>query len=180
VVTAPDPRPLPGEPLSLDLLNTRWNSGGNPRDLLDSTAGLASWLARWPDLADARADEATRRALRHTRDVLRQLVAAPDDAGRAALNTVLGHGRLRLVLTPDGPAERVEIDDPAWSPAWAAARDLLRLLADRPDRLRACAGPGCVLHFYDTSKNGSRRWCSMTTCGNRTKAARHYARHHPG
>jgi predicted RNA-binding Zn ribbon-like protein len=33
-----------------------------------------------------------------------------------------------------------------------------------------------VLFFYDTSKNGTRRWHSMATCGNRTKAARHYAR----
>jgi predicted RNA-binding Zn ribbon-like protein len=32
------------------------------------------------------------------------------------------------------------------------------------------------LYFYDTSPKRSRRWCSMATCGNRAKAARHYAR----
>jgi predicted RNA-binding Zn ribbon-like protein len=33
-----------------------------------------------------------------------------------------------------------------------------------------------VLHFFDVSKNGTRRWCSMSGCGNRAKARRHYAR----
>ena len=34
----------------------------------------------------------------------------------------------------------------------------------------------CVLYFYDTSRNGTRRWCSMQGCGGRAKASRHYAR----
>jgi predicted RNA-binding Zn ribbon-like protein len=33
-----------------------------------------------------------------------------------------------------------------------------------------------LLHFYDTTKSGTRRWCSMAVCGNRAKAARHYER----
>ena len=35
----------------------------------------------------------------------------------------------------------------------------------------------CVLYFYDSSRNRSRRWCSMETCGNRMKVAAHYYRH---
>ena len=38
-------------------------------------------------------------------------------------------------------------------------------------RLRTCAHPDCVLRFYDDSKNGTRRWCTMSSCGNRAKAA---------
>jgi len=45
-------------------------------------------------------------------------------------------------------------------------------------RLRRCAREGCVLLFFDTSKNGTRRWCDMAVCGNRVKAASHYRRHH--
>ena len=52
---------------------------------------------------------------------------------------------------------------------------LLHLLAESAGRIKQCAHPHCVLWFYDTSKNGTRRWHSMTTCGNRAKAARHYA-----
>lgn len=40
-----------------------------------------------------------------------------------------------------------------------------------PARLRTCAHPDCVLKFYDDSKNGTRRWCTMSGCGNRAKAA---------
>ncbi|MBK3630046.1 CGNR zinc finger domain-containing protein [Streptomyces sp. MBT49] len=50
------------------------------------------------------------------------------------------------------------------------------VLSAAPDRIRGCAQETCVLHFFDTSRNGTRRWCSMAVCGNRAKASRHYAR----
>jgi predicted RNA-binding Zn ribbon-like protein len=67
-----------------------------------------------------------------------------------------GLGRLRLSISP--PA------------------NLLELLNQAPDRIRRCQHPACVLWFYDTTRNSTRRWCSMTTCGNRAKAQRHYDR----
>ena len=46
-------------------------------------------------------------------------------------------------------------------------------------RVRECPGAGdCGWLFYDTSKNGTRRWCSMEGCGSRVKMRRHYARKH--
>ena len=42
--------------------------------------------------------------------------------------------------------------------------------------VKKCENPVCVLFFYDTSKNHSRRWCSMSVCGNRMKVAAHYQR----
>jgi len=36
-------------------------------------------------------------------------------------------------------------------------------------RLKICRSDGCQQAFYDWSKNGSRCWCSMQTCGNRSK-----------
>ncbi|MEW2083766.1 CGNR zinc finger domain-containing protein [Streptomyces sp. NPDC005283] len=47
-----------------------------------------------------------------------------------------------------------------------------------PDRIRACAREACALHFFGTSGNGTRRWCSMAVCGDRATASRHYARTH--
>jgi hypothetical protein len=41
-------------------------------------------------------------------------------------------------------------------------------------RVRKCGQ--CVLHFYDTSKKGTRRWCSMQMCGNRLKVGAYAAR----
>jgi predicted RNA-binding Zn ribbon-like protein len=66
-----------------------------------------------------------------------------------------------------------------WRAAWLAARDLLQLLEHRPDRIKPCANPDCVLWFADTTRSATRRWCSMTGgCGSRLKARRHYARRH--
>lgn len=175
--TVHDPRPLPGEPLALDLLNTRWNSDGAVQDLLVDTDGLALWLqvnglgGRFP------AEGATLRHLLQARDALAKAVAGTlTKDGAEAVDAVLGHGRIRATLTADGPGETPEFSDPSWAPAWLAARNYLELLAAAPERIRACAHEACILHFYDTSRNGTRRWCSMAACGNRAKASRHYSR----
>src|SRR5260370_6103578 len=46
------------------------------------------------------------------------------------------------------------------------------LLADL-DRAKIRKCSNCVLHFYDTSKKGTRRWCSMQICGNRARSEDH-------
>jgi predicted RNA-binding Zn ribbon-like protein len=50
------------------------------------------------------------------------------------------------------------------------------LASGNPERLRVCANDMCRWVFYDESRAGHRRWCSMASCGNRAKAARHRAR----
>ncbi|MER6476114.1 CGNR zinc finger domain-containing protein [Streptomyces filamentosus] len=179
-MTAPpaaDPRPLTGEPLSLDLLNTRWMEEGERQDLLTGTDGLAVWLAANGLGGRFAADAATLAHTRTAREALKDLADRPGDPEAAAgLDAVLEHGRIRAVLTAEGPGERTEFADPAWGPAWTAARDYLELLRTAPDRIRTCAHEACILHFLDTSRNGTRRWHSMATCGNRAKASRHYAR----
>lgn len=159
-------RPLRGEPLSLDLVNTEWVDGGTERDLFDSVDATAAWLAEHGHASGSVA------ALRETRAALRLQLESGDTA---PLNAVLARGTRTPVLGPDGPGEVVAVD-PEWRAAWEAAVDHLRLLGDRPDRLRRCAHPACVLYFHDTSRGGTRRWCSMDGCGNRAKAGRHYAR----
>jgi predicted RNA-binding Zn ribbon-like protein len=62
---------------------------------------------------------------------------------------------------------------PLW-PVVRAAADLLTSAELR--RVRVCAAEDCSWLFLDTSKNRSRRWCDMNTCGNRTKARKHYER----
>jgi predicted RNA-binding Zn ribbon-like protein len=46
--------------------------------------------------------------------------------------------------------------------------------------IRVCAADGCGRVFLDMSKNGTRRWCSMKTCGNRVKATRFRTRGREG
>ncbi|ANP55082.1 putative RNA-binding Zn ribbon-like protein [Streptomyces griseochromogenes] len=171
-----DPRPLTGEPLALDLLNTRWNQEGVTQDLLADPDGLAVWLAS-NGLDGAHAgDEDVLRHLRQAREALQAAVDGSPAEGAPLVDAVLAHGRIRARLTAEGAAEEPEFADPSWGPAWLAARNYLELLAEAPDRIRGCAHETCVLHFFDTSRNGTRRWCSMAACGNRAKASRHYAR----
>jgi predicted RNA-binding Zn ribbon-like protein len=40
----------------------------------------------------------------------------------------------------------------------------------------ATLSDGCGWLFLDQTRNHSRRWCDMATCGNQHKARRHYAR----
>ncbi len=74
-------------------------------------------------------------------------------------------GSMRLVTRPEGhkPASILV-------PIATAAADLA--VGVVPSRLRQCGADRCVMWFVDTSKGGRRRWCSMSTCGNRSKAAR--------
>ncbi|MEV0091578.1 CGNR zinc finger domain-containing protein [Streptomyces sp. NPDC050738] len=176
-MTVADPRPLTGEPVSLDLLNTLWMHEGVRQDLLTGVDGLGTWLASTGLDGRFAADGATLKNVLSAREALAGVVAGPDDAHAVArLDAVLDHGRIRATLTAEGPGERPEFADPAWGAAWTAARDYLDLVRAAPDRIRSCAHESCILHFFDTSRNGTRRWCSMAGCGNRAKASRHYAR----
>lgn len=167
-------RPLTGEPLAVDLLNTRWREDAGDVDLLDSMDGVAQWLTE-AGQHDVPATESVRRALLHVRAVLRDVI---DDVPGAVdgLNDVLARGLTVRSLDDGRPAERVLFTDDSWSAAWRAAVSYLDLVSSAPTGVRECQSPDCVLHFFDPS--GRRRWCSMAGCGNRAKARRHHARHH--
>ncbi|MFJ2862862.1 CGNR zinc finger domain-containing protein [Kitasatospora sp. NPDC087314] len=176
-----DPRPLIGEPLALDLLNTRW-SGTPVNDLLAEPDGYGIWLSS-AGLADrCRVADAGLAALREARAALAGAVQDLDATGElgpeavAGLNGVLRHGRLRRELDGQGPTEHVEVDRAEWLAAWLAVDDFLDLLDQGAHRIKQCAHEACILHFFDTSQNGRRRWCRMAVCGNRAKAARHYVK----
>jgi predicted RNA-binding Zn ribbon-like protein len=60
----------------------------------------------------------------------------------------------------------------------AAAREMIDLIGtDKAKRVRKCEGVNCHLMFYDTSRPGNRRWCSMQRCGNRHKVSTYRTRH---
>jgi len=50
------------------------------------------------------------------------------------------------------------------------AIEFIKLLSSEKFKyLKKCDNHKCSLYFIDTSKNHSRRWCSMDICGNRSK-----------
>jgi predicted RNA-binding Zn ribbon-like protein len=71
-------------------------------------------------------------------------------------------------------AESVALDEVMWRLLWKAA-DLLA--SDRLAQMKVCEGEGCGCLFLDMSRNQSRRWRSMSHCGNRAKTDRYCRRH---
>ncbi|MFG1706363.1 CGNR zinc finger domain-containing protein [Nonomuraea sp. M3C6] len=166
-------RPLRGEPVALDLVDTVWVEHGQLADQFDDPEGVRAWLADHA-LESEGGLERVRDGLVETRAALREVLEGrrPD-----RLNAVLDRGGRRPKMRGGEPYELVVVDDPAWLPAWVAAADFVRMMGQRPERVRKCANPQCVLWFLDVSKNGSRRWCSMEVCGNRAKVGRFNQRH---
>ena len=191
--------PNPDEPLSVLFLNTLWADRDGVHDVLDDGSGLTNWLAvvapRLPTGAQPKrvpAQDAT--AFRQLRDALRQLAAdrTKDPRHRAVIPAstagIAEAARIvndALALAPaliqlSWPGGKLTRAAPPGSAAPAAA--LSAIAADgaavlsraQQDQLRACLAPGCVMYFVQDHPR--REWCS-TACGNRARAARHYARH---
>jgi len=162
-----DPRPLTSEPLPLDLLNTTWVTGAGPRDLLADERGARLWLDGH-GFTDAPAEPGP---LREAREALRALLLDRDAV--AGVNAVLARGGERPLVKANGVVARVVDAEPSWRVPWTCASQLVALLETHSSRVRACANHECVLWFLDTSRPGTRRWCSMAACGNRDKAERH-------
>jgi len=173
----------------LDLFNTAAaDDQGRPVELLDGFDALATWLgdARLPTTVDALAVPSRERAhlLRWTRllrDAGRRVVdpgTAHDVDDDRRLDRLVAEVPVRLAHSAtnggDMPVEAALPHDRIRLALALAVLDATRL---DPSRVRRCGRRGCVLVFFDTSKNGARRWCDMAVCGNRVKAAAHYERH---
>ena len=60
---------------------------------------------------------------------------------------------------------------------WPIAMSAAELLTSAElAKVRECEARDCYWLFLDHSRNHSRRWCTMSACGNREKARRHYQR----
>lgn len=189
-----------GGNVALDFANT-----AGFHALEDRTESLASYrdLIGWSEAAgiltrsEARkllarsddADEDARSALRAAlvlRDTLQALFSRTARKRPLSPATLVEFNRM---LSEVMPQARVAADGDRFGWTWTksdaldqmlrpvvrAAADLL--ISDLLPRLRECSGRDCSRLFLDTSRNGSRRWCSMETCGNRSKVRRHYRRH---
>jgi predicted RNA-binding Zn ribbon-like protein len=105
---------------------------------------------------------------------------APDDRAVATLNALLDRGpRVALRARPDGVevTHRHPDDDPTGEALARIATPLVEAIAEgHTDRFRVCANHDCRWVFEDESRAGRRRWCDMSSCGNRAKVRRYRER----
>jgi predicted RNA-binding Zn ribbon-like protein len=184
---------------ALDFINTRGGRQEGAADGLTSPGAVLDWL-RQAGIVDEEVLAQLRVSLPEARLLLDEAVRLR----RALLTLVTRFARgaplsgvdldpVNRVLESCPAATRIEAAEAGYrilatsrprgprgilAPLAAAAGDLLS--QGEPSRVRQCAHPRCGLWFYDTSRNGSRRWCSMARCGNRAKVAAHHRRRRQG
>lgn len=178
---------LGGRP-ALDLVNTRRERWWRDVETLVTPQDLAEWTVRSGLVAhEPPVDPGLLEAARELREAVDAAVVAlvessgPPAAALAAIDRWLpealvadrlqgGDERL-AVLVPGVPA------DAGRYALGRVARDAAEMLGtDQRHRVRVCASDSCSARFYDRSRAGRRRWCSMRGCGNVAKARRHRAR----
>jgi predicted RNA-binding Zn ribbon-like protein len=185
-----------GNQLALDFVNTRPALNDEPVELLHGFRALLRWFqaaelldarqaakieARWGQSDRARQ---TVEAARDLREKLRKEILAWERGAAVRRSTIEELNRLmvqhpmrtRLRMTRAGLSKELWFDpqqpEDLFAPLAQSAATLFAETAS--DRVRKCEQ--CVLHFHDTSKKGTRRWCSMRLCGNRVKVAAYAAR----
>ena len=93
----------------------------------------------------------------------------PDASDVAGLNAWAARPALAPQLVPSGALAWTG-DGTMEEVLALIGRDAVELLASPArERLRMCSDPYCGALFVDFSRPGNRRWCSMSTCGNRAK-----------
>ena len=187
--------------LCLAFANTmHWHASDDPQETLHTYVDLIEWshgegliteseMDNLLCIAEERPAEA-KRVLQQAvalREVLYRIFAAvadgdsPSETDLAVFNSALSRAMsgAQLIQSETGFAwDWEEEDDPldiTLGPIIRSAGVLLT--SELRERVGQCADDrGCGWLFLDTSKNRSRRWCSMNDCGNRAKQHRHYQR----
>ena len=168
----------PDEPLFLKFVNSLHWDEGTPMEELSDEKALVAWCSDHALPADYVTGQlgplTTMRT--HCRSIVeclaRGVQLVPDDI--QAIEEAVRHPSGRLLLAGGGTSNAslcfeprdAEEDEVAFEIALSLTLFLVR--GDR-HRLKLCASPGCGYAFLDTTKNGSRRWCDMSACGNRQK-----------
>jgi predicted RNA-binding Zn ribbon-like protein len=183
--------------LALDFVNTLIaDENGNPLELIATPNELLDWAVAAAILKRDQILKIQKRPGRELnrdldralsfRRVLKNMASALAGGKRVpssavnAINEVLSQskGHFELSATPSGYAVDFQIEEQEFPDILMPIAESAAKLLSRGDLnlVRKCQRSACVLYFYDTSKRHGRRWCTMTVCGNRSKAAAFYRR----
>jgi predicted RNA-binding Zn ribbon-like protein len=185
-----------GNQLALDFVNTRPVQNGEPMELLPDFPALLRWFQaaslltsgevanlqqQWGQSIRARHVLEATRALRER---LRKEILSWEGGGAVhhstvdELNRLMAEHPMRTRLKEKGhsPSTELWFEPNQLEDLFAPLAHSAAMLFANVDRNRVRKCDQCVLHFHDTSKKGTRRWCSMQLCGNRLKVAAYAAR----
>jgi predicted RNA-binding Zn ribbon-like protein len=135
--------------VSLDLAYTGTLGDPEPRETLPDAAALGGWLSE--HLAPV--SEPTERDLADAR-TLRQAI-----------------GDIAAALADGREPEPRDVDV-----LNLYAADAVAVFGAGSERIHRCSADDCTVLYLDTTRSGTRRWCSMRRCGNRAKVRAHRAR----
>ena len=186
-----------GNYLCLDFTNTLNDRFSTPGELLNRYDDLVQWGQEADILSEDEAVQLRAEATRHPEEAERTLQQAialreamyrifyarlhdvsPEESDLATLNAMLACAMTKASIHSSGNgfawdwnSDTVELERIYWPVARSAAE---LLTEEELDAVRMCAAEDCGWLFLDTSKNHTRRWCDMKSCGNRAKARKHY------
>jgi predicted RNA-binding Zn ribbon-like protein len=155
-----------------------WITGVNLTEVMSAAQAVCDFV-NTADLeggTDALADPRARDVREAIRVLLRANNGVPGDVARASrrLDEAARRAGLRVGVV-DGSLAFHVADRSRVARVLAA---LAETMADGSwSRLKACRSDTCQWAFYDGTRNRSRHWCDMSTCGNRAKARRFRSRH---
>lgn len=184
--------------LFLDFVNTKKIRDGQPFETLGTCLDFVAWAVavklleveqakvlfeKWnEEISTNKSLQETIKFRNYLREMAENIVEGKDVSPNiiAAINGKLKKqsGFTEIEKAGDGFEKRFHFDlsNPAnlLQPIAESAADFL--CYGNFELLRKCESSNCVLYFYDTTKNHKRRWCSMSSCGNKAKAAAFYKR----
>ena len=185
------------EVLCINFVNTvSWRGKEKPSEYLSNLQSWLEWIREEglaqkesiTDLSSRNEEEAAigfEKAIEF-REALYNFLKAlsrsedPPAKDRILVQEVLGKALARLKLSESGSGWSFELEAGPidWeSPLFPCALSAAQLVAGPwASRLRVCEREECLWLFMDNTKNRSRKWCDMKTCGNVVKARRSYAR----
>lgn len=178
-----------GGSLALEFANTAgWHLDAEPVERLRDWRDVLRWATEQglvaPDQADdlAEATAAVAPVIDLREAIFRIAVAAargetPEERDLHAVLAQPSAAQPAAIWSNGALAWRFQREQVVPQLLGIVARDAVALLtSERLTRLRLCAGSRCGWLFLDESRGKPRRWCSMSDCGNRSKAQRAYAR----
>ena len=190
---------LDGNNVALDFVNTvEYRDTPKAFEWITSYIDALGWAERVGILSPEAAEQLIARGYeRDSSDWYRQIIdyrkilyqvfssAVKQEKDKPAvlddLNVILQATRMRAVIEVNKSGFSWRFPDVEEDPTGflqPVVNSAANLLVDSDIlRLKLCSSPECGWLFYDTSKNRSRRWCSMKGCGNRAKVNQFYRNH---